>query len=281
MSSVKPSGIVTLLSDYGRVDPYVGMVHGALLDKFRKVVITDLTHDIQARDVAAAALWLAASYPAFPEGTVHVGLVRGSSATPELSDAPVAGVAMLAVEADRHVFLAPDNGLLGVVLSRAKGAEVRKVNLSRLGVPKGRRTFAGRDRFAPVAAELASGRRWLSELGPIVEPVAPSAVRGAEVVDGGIAGTVIIVDGMGNLVTNLRAAVLGRFDRPELKVAGRRIPLLTSYAEAEPGALLGLVNASDQIEIAAREASAHQILGVVPAEVVQIVESEAGAGQIP
>src|SRR5579862_4020840 len=111
----RTSGIVALLTDYGLQDAYVGILKGALLSVHPAARLVDLTHEIPPQDVREAARVLDAAHPYFPDGTVFVAVVDPGVATDR---------AILAVETDRHTFLAPDNGLLGFL--RDRGA-IRRV----------------------------------------------------------------------------------------------------------------------------------------------------------
>src|SRR5687768_11389415 len=119
MPAIKPSGILTLLTDFGLQDPFVGEMKGVILGRFAEARIVDLTHGIEPQDISEGAFWLAASFGAFPEGTVHVAVV----------DPGVGGTRdALVVEAGRHYFVGPDNGLLAGVFGRYRDAEVRRID---------------------------------------------------------------------------------------------------------------------------------------------------------
>ena len=116
----KPSGIITLLTDFGLSDPFVGIMHGVLLSKRRDFTLIDLTHGIEPQNVRQAAFWIASSYREFPEGTVHMVVVDpgvGSKRRP------------LIAEIDGHYFVAPDNGVLSLVVDEAERVDVRYLRL--------------------------------------------------------------------------------------------------------------------------------------------------------
>ncbi|MCA8954230.1 MAG: SAM-dependent chlorinase/fluorinase, partial [Planctomycetes bacterium] len=146
MVYARPAGVVTLLTDFGLRDPYVGVMKGAVLRSNPKAVLVDLGHELPPQDVASGAFALAAAVGRFPSGTVHVAVVD-----------PGVGTArrLLAVAAHEAFWLAPDNGLLSDVLAADPGAEARAVDCERLGLVAESRTFHGRDLFAPIAGWLA------------------------------------------------------------------------------------------------------------------------------
>jgi S-adenosyl-L-methionine hydrolase (adenosine-forming) len=160
-------GIVTLLTDFGSSDPFVGVMTGAILSSFPAARVVDLCHGILPGAVAEAAFWLERCFPWFPPGSVHVAVVDpGVGSERRILGASVSG----------HLFLAPDNGCFGPRLLTASRAEFRSVDLERHGLSAASATFHGRDIFAPIAARLASGALGFAELGPPAEPL-PSRSR--------------------------------------------------------------------------------------------------------
>jgi hypothetical protein len=260
MNEAAPCGVVTLLTDFGVHDPYVGIVKGVLLRESLSLEIVDLSHEVPPQAVSVAAFWIAQAYRFFPAGSVHLCVVDpgvGSARAP------------IAAEALGHYFVAPDNGLLSDVLLEASSARVHRIEADRLGLDVVSRTFHGRDLFAPVAGRLASGQVLLSELGP---PHAASMERRAIPVRdaNGISGTVLFVDHFGNLVTNIPGSLLGgRRDR--VMVGAERLRVLGTYAEANAGECIGLVSSFGTLEIAQRDGSAARALGAGPGAPIRVV----------
>src|SRR5690606_16440176 len=155
-------GVVSLLTDFGLADPYVGIVKGVIAREAPGVTVIDLTHAVPPQDVELAALWLEQAYGWFPSGTVHLCVVDPGVGTAR---------AALAARAGEHWFVAPDNGVLSAVLGRESSSEVRRIDASALRLTVSSRTFHGRDVFAPVAARLASGALRLAEIGPPHAPL--------------------------------------------------------------------------------------------------------------
>jgi S-adenosylmethionine hydrolase len=168
------SGVITLTSDFGLQDPFVGVMKGQILARFHDARIVDLTHEVLAHWPVEAGFWLARAYRYFPQGTVHVAVV----------DPGVGGSRGIAVvEGDGHLFLAPDNGLLGNVVEALTAPRLRQLSdsfIASLGVTRPSATFHGRDIFAPVAAELAAGRAAPDSLGERVDELVPGLARGAD-----------------------------------------------------------------------------------------------------
>jgi len=250
------SGVVTLTTDFGLKDPFVGVMKGQVLARFREARIVDLTHDVLVHWPAEAGFWLSRSFRYFPEGTVHVAVVDpGVGSEREIA----------VVETEGHVFLAPDNGLLAAVVEAAVAAVLRRVGadaLRRLGLGTPSATFHGRDVFAPLAAELASGREQPAALGPPVDELIPGWIEEVLVGPGQVTGTVVTLDHFGNLITNIDGRLLQGIPHPVVRVAGRDLPLCRTYSDARPGEYLALVNSFGVLEIARAESSAAEGLGV-------------------
>jgi S-adenosylmethionine hydrolase len=245
------SGIITLLTDFGLSDPFVGIMKGVILSRFRGASVIDLCHGIPPQSVVDAAFWMERSYAWFAPGTVHVAVVDpgvGSSRQ------------ILAVRAHGHVFLAPDNGLLAASLTGG-AAEVRAVDASRLGLGTPSATFHGRDVFAPIAADLASGALAFADVGALAR--AQPCVLGAPRREAGaVLGAVVTVDRFGNLITNLERATLDGVGARRVTIGGRDVVLRRTYADAAPGELVALINAFDVLELAVRDGSAERQLGL-------------------
>ena len=242
--------IVTLLTDFGWRDGYVGAMKGVLLSRCPDVRLVDLTHEIVPGDVAGAAYVLRQAAPYYPEGSVHLVVVDPGVGSKRRG---------LAARVNGRFFVAPDNGVLtGVLEGQAEVYELRESGLWREDPSP---VFHGRDVFAPVAAHLAAGGA-LSEVGPSVP--ADGLVRASwpkpELVGDEHRGEVVYVDRFGNLVTNL---VLD----PSLPAGGvatvgdRALSLRRTYSDVERGELLALRGSSGLLEIACNLGDASGILG--------------------
>jgi hypothetical protein len=262
----RASGVVTLTTDFGLRDPFVGVMKGQILTRFPDARLVDLTHEILAHWPAEAGFWLARSYQYFPAGTVHVAVVD-----PGVGSAR--GIA--AVQARGHLFLAPDNGLLAPVIESAEHPVLRRLEervLRSLGLGTPSATFHGRDIFAPVAAELASGRLAPAALGAVVGDLVPSWLEEPVVSAGLVQGKVVTIDHFGNLVTNIDAALLKGVPHAAVRVAGHELPLRRTYADVRPGEYLALINSFGVLEIARAERSAAEGLGLARGAPVVVVQ---------
>jgi S-adenosyl-L-methionine hydrolase (adenosine-forming) len=204
--------LITLTTDFGTTDPYVGIMKGVIAGRAPDARVVDVTHGIPAQDVLAGALVLRHAAPYFPPGTVHVVVVDPGVGTARRA---------LCVETAGAVLVGPDNG----VLSLAAGGAVRRiVHLTdrRFFLPDPSATFHGRDVFAPVAAALATGTA-PAALGTEVPDMIRLDVPAPSPGPRGIHGQVLYVDGFGNLVTNVPHDRLpGRHDFASFDVVRRR-----------------------------------------------------------
>ena len=251
-----PSGVITITTDFGHQGPFVGVMKGSILRRFPQARLVDLTHEILVHWPAEAGFWLARTYSYFPPGTVHLAVVD-----------PGVGTArgIVIVSAGGHYFLAPDNGLLAPVVSRAPEAtlvRVTKTQLAAIGVQRPSATFHGRDIFAPLAAELAAGRCRPQDLGEPVTTLVPSWVEDPAVEPRSVSGVVITIDHFGNLITNIDAPLVERFRLPLVHAGNHAFSLLRTYGDTRPGEYLALVNSFGVLEIARAEDSAAEGLGL-------------------
>jgi S-adenosylmethionine hydrolase len=251
-----PSGVVTLTTDFGHKDPFVGVMKGRLVGRFPSVVTIDLTHEVLAHWPAEAGFWLARSFRYFPAGTVHVAVVD-----------PGVGSArdIAAIEAEGHVFLAPDNGLLAAVVEAVETATLRRIEpqvLERIGIGTPSATFHGRDVFAPLAAEIAAGRLAPALLGAEVPELIPGWLEDPAVGPAQVAGSVVTIDHFGNVISNIDVAHLAHLSHPAVRVGGRELPLRRTYSDVRPGEYLALVNSFGVVEVARAERSAAEGLGL-------------------
>jgi S-adenosyl-L-methionine hydrolase (adenosine-forming) len=261
-----PSGIITLTTDLGHKGPFVAMMKGVILKRLPGATIIDVTHEIVEHWPAEAGFWLLRAYRHFPEGTVHLGVVDPSQGT---------SLQVLVIRLDGHLFLAPDNGLLGSVAAQT-GAEVRGARPKDFEHRLGRKpapTFHGRDVLAPLAADLASGALAFEAVGPEVEDFTPSWLEEPELSKSRIQGVVVAVDGFGNLMTNIDVEQLRRLRSPMVSIGGHSLPLRKRYADAKPGDYVALVNSLNVLEVARTESNAAEGLSLSRGAPVAVVES--------
>jgi hypothetical protein len=233
--------IITLLTDFGTADGYVGEMKGVIMSMAPEARVVDISHEIAPQEVESARLAVARYWRRFPEGTVHVVVVD-----PGVGSARAA----LAVRSDGRYLVGPDNGVLSPALL------VAGTRVVALPVPShASATFHGRDVFAPAAALLALGTP-LDRLGhPHDSPIVRRTPEAKRRLDGAVAGEVIAVDRFGNLITNLMAPRGGT-----VEIAGRSIPIVRVYTDVAEGALAALVGSSGLVEVAVRDGSAARLL---------------------
>lgn len=245
---------ITLSTDFGDGGPFVGVMKAVIQAHAPEARIHDLNHRIAPCYPGEAGFWLARCWRYFAPGSVHVAVVDPGVGT---------GRAILATRFEGHFFLAPDNGILPMIVPAGTPLHVLSqewLGCQRWAAPS--RTFHGRDIFAPLAAAMLSGRVVPQDVGPVcVAPVA-AAVAPPVVEPGRITGQVVAIDTWGNLITNIDASLLGGLREARIAVGHRKLPLSDTYGAAPPGALLALINSFDVLEIAWREGNAAAMLGL-------------------
>jgi len=250
--------IITLTTDFGSTDPFVGIMKGVILGINPEVDLVDICHDIRPFDVLEAAYLIGQAYRYFPPRTIHLVLVDpgvGSARRP------------LLVSADRYLFLAPDNGVLSVVYSKEESLYVRHITAGHYFLEPVSNTFHGRDVFAPVAGWL-SRHVESTKFGELVTDYARFALPQPQRVNDKIVKAVVVrVDHFGTLMTNLTPADLPELFRENpapfkmLVGKGEITQLKNAYADGAQGELFAILGSSGYIEIAQNRGSASQALG--------------------
>jgi len=256
----QPSRIVSLLTDFGLDDAYVGEMKGVILARCAAARPVDLCHGVRPQALLQAAWILRHAWRRFPPGSVHVAVVDPGVGSERRC---------LAAEEDGHAFLAPDNGLLGPVLSDA--ARVFELDVERFAAAERGATFHGRDVFAPAAAALAGGLAPEEAGRPIADwrrlTLPPVEARGP----GSLSTEVLFADRFGNLITPLDAGLLaGGAGAWTVAIGEREIALRRTYADAAPGEALALIGSCDSLEIAVRDGDAARELGAGPGTPVEV-----------
>lgn len=268
MSEFKPCGVITITTDFGHQGPFVATMKGRILVRLPQARIIDVTHEVPVYWPAEAGFWLSRSFEYFPPGTVHIAVVDPGVGTNR---------DIVVVEADGHVFLAPDNGLLAPVVGRSKSVHMHRLDVDaarqRLGLGVPSATFHGRDIFAPIAAELAAGTIGIAGLGPRTREIVPAWVDEPTVSAGQVSGVVITIDHFGNLISNIDASLIQGFVRPVVRTGGHSFPLRRTYGDVRPGDYLALINSFGVVEIARAEQSAAEGLGLGRGAPVSVSES--------
>jgi hypothetical protein len=264
--NLEPSGVISLLTDFGLDDHFVGVMKGVMAGIAPQATVIDITHQVCPQNIMAGARSLAQAVPYFPRGTVHVAVVDPGVGTHRRA---------LAAQIGAHFFVAPDNGLLSIVIKHAQeaGQPVRLISLTNpaFWLPRVSTSFHGRDIFAPVGTHLANGLP-LSILGEeINDPVLITPEQPVETSTGWQA-SVVLIDRFGNLSTNLPGSSL-----PEnkegimIKIGDETIHGLShTFGDASPGTLIALVDSTGHLGIAEVNGNAARRLKVDPGAVVII-----------
>ncbi len=253
--------LFTLTSDFGSASSYPAQLKAVLLGAIPDARMVDVTHDVPAFDIVAAALILEAAVPWFPRDAIHVAVVDPGVGT--------ARRGLVVADAEGRRFVGPDNGLFTPFLGR--GARVRALAEHGGVLPPPRTaTFHGRDLFVPAAVYLARGGTPGALGSEISDPVLldwPSAVREGDE----IRGVMLAADPFGNVVTSIRAGDLAGAAVMEVDVSGRKARFARTFGEGERGELLALVGSGGRVELAVREGSAARLLGAGSGMAVRIV----------
>lgn len=268
--------IITLTTDFGLNDHYIGTMKGVILGIVPDAQIVDICHAVQPFDVLDGALTIAQAYNYYPAATVHVVVVDpgvGTERRPILASS------------DRHHFVAPDNGVLSLIYSREERMHVRHITSDHYFLQPVSKTFHGRDIFAPVAAYL-SKRMETDKFGDEITDFVRFNAPKPKAVDGKtLRGVVLKVDRFGNLVTNITpqdAPMLFQLDPLPFKIlVGKReiTEIHTTYAEGTPGEVFGILGSMGYLEIAANRGAAAQLVGTGKGSEVNIIlEGAAAAG---
>ncbi len=251
-----PRPLITLTTDFGESSPYVGQMKGAILSRTPEAAIVDITHGIGPQNIREGALVLADAAPHFPAGTIHIAVIDpGVGTARQVVLAAISGA----------WFIAPNNGLLGLVARREKPSELYAITEPEYWREGGiSATFHGRDVMGPVAAHLARGTPPgafgppLAELAPLDWP--EPRREGAE-----LHGEVLWIDRFGNAITNIEAGLLeshGAAAPPAVESGGKRAAWVATYGEAAAGSLVALLGSSARLELAVVNGSAAGELGL-------------------
>lgn len=260
----RTGGIITLLTDFGTVDSYVGAMKGAVLSINPDATIIDISHQIPPQDIMAGAFVLSHAAPFFPTGTIHIAVVDpgvGEKRKPIL------------IETDRYFFVGPDNGIFSLALQNER---IRwKIHLTNKDYFLGHisPTFHGRDIFSPVAAYLSLG------IEPFLFGKKIKAIKRLEIkkpvrCSGKIIGQIIRIDRFGNLITNIDEGLLKSIfknRRFKVEVCGNIIEkFVPTYSYAKKDEIISLIGSSGFLEIAMREKDISAELGMKRGDKVEV-----------
>lgn len=251
--------VITLTTDFGHTDAFVGTMKGVILSICPSVQIVDICHDLPPQDIVSGALLLSDSYRYFPKQTIHVAVV----------DPGVGSLrATLAVRTERYVFVAPDNGLLDVALRNEKLIRIVQLNNPDYHLQPVSATFHGRDIFAPAAAHIAAGVD-IQRLGDPVDAWKPLSLPCPERKGDALEIHVLRADRFGNAITDL---TLGEFQAwnpsgspvliktEKMEIHGIR----RTFSDASANEPVAYFGSGGRLEIAVNGARAVDLLHLVP-----------------
>ena len=250
--------IITLTTDFGTNDHFVGAMKGVILDIVPDAAIVDISHAVEAFDVLDGAIAISEAYSYFPAGTVHLVVVDpgvGTSRRPIIASS------------DRYHFVAPDNGVLSIVYAKEQPIHVRHITSDLYFRRPVSHTFHGRDVFAPVAAHLAKmvdADKFGDAIEDYVKFAAPKPKPAGE---NKLRAVVLKVDRFGNLITNITPedipALFSGKTEFKLLVGSEEIrEIRSAYAEGAPGEVFGILGSMGYLEIVANRAAAAELTGV-------------------
>jgi S-adenosyl-L-methionine hydrolase (adenosine-forming) len=263
--------IITLLTDFGNRDEYVGLMKGVILSINPSVTIVDITHQIDSQDIVQAAYAIHATYRYFPEGSVHLLVVDPGVGT---------GRPLLAFEMRKQYFVAPDNGVLTLLFKEGAAASLVRLSNSEYYLDTVSPTFHGRDIIAPVGAHISQGVD-LHQLGDEItrtdavylENIYPHVSDTGE-----IDGAVVAVDHFGNLISNIDCQMLGQVEKtaPRNKIriqigSHTIIGIYRTYQNVRPNTALGLIGSRGYLEIAVNKGNAARILNARKGDAVRVI----------
>jgi S-adenosylmethionine hydrolase len=263
--------VITLLTDFGTDDEYVGLMKGVILSINPSATIVDMTHGINRQDIVQAAYAICAGYQYFPAGTVHLIVIDPGVGTQR---------SLLALKLENHFFIAPDNGVLSLLLSERNVSSLNQITNPKFFRDSVSPTFHGRDIIAPVGAHLTNGLD-VSELGPEIDGsnvVFLDRLNAHCTEEGELKGVVVAIDHFGNLITNIKSEQLteclpsGLKSDLRIRLGSNVIEgLVETYASMPAQTVSALIGSRGYLEIAINRDSAARRLNAHTGDEVWVV----------
>lgn len=255
--------IITLLTDFGARDAFVGIMKGVILRLNPAATLIDLSHEVPPQDILAGALILRSAAPFFPPETMHVAVVDPGVGSSRRA---------IVVETSQAILIGPDNGLLSLAAQASEVKQIVQLTDEQYFLPQRSQTFHGRDVFAPIAAHVSLGVP-LESLGKSLPTMERLSLPPVKHIQGGLLGSVIYIDHFGNAITNITKADLRPFSKNTLLVsidAVHTCKIETTYATVEIGDPVALVNSWGMLEIAVRNGSAARRFAIHTGQSIRI-----------
>jgi len=256
---MRANRIITLTSDFGHDDPFVGAMKGVILTINPRANIIDLNHGVVSHDIREAAFTIGMNYRFFPERTVHMVIVDpgvGSRRRPIL------------VVTERHYFIGPDNGVFSSIFKAEKQAfKVIHITADHYFLKAKSSTFQGRDMFAPVASLLTLGND-CRNFGEQITDFVTLDLPMPQLRKGALKGEIIHIDKFGNAMANISQTEitdlinLRRDYTLRVYLKDRSVPLKEYYGEAKGKALHAVINSSEYLEFFVNRANAARLFKI-------------------
>jgi len=254
--AINPS-VITLTTDFGLEDEYVGVMKGVILGINPEVKIIDISHYVNPQDVKWASFLVFYSYKYFSKGTIHVVVVDPGVGSER---------DIICVKANGHIFLCPDNGIITKVVENVNPKGIYLVKNEKYFLSCISDTFHGRDIFAPVAAHLSIGRPF-TNVGPKIKEIKRIKLPGIKKTARSIKGEIMHIDRFGNIVTNIEKNIISEiesnyeFIKVEVAEVNVKIKgIKKSYQEVKVGQLLSVIGSRELLEISKNKGNAAKFL---------------------
>ena len=277
--------LITLTTDFGLDDSFVGIMKGVILNIEPEAHIIDITHNIDPQNIFQASQVLKATYPWYPRKSIHIVVVDPGVGGPALNKLPKEpnlsliaegrgplGKKPIVVQSQFQTFIGPDNGVLTSALDpKSKAYELNNPKYFLKHISN---TFHGRDLFAPVAAWIATGIA-ASKMGPRILKPTRLELPEAKQKNKSIKGEIIYIDRFGNATTNISAELISKTfassDTIEIKIGKNKIDgLVTGYYQINSGQIGAILNSWNQVEVFCRENSAEKKLKLKTGQTVTL-----------
>ncbi|MDE0185514.1 MAG: SAM-dependent chlorinase/fluorinase [Candidatus Poribacteria bacterium] len=262
------SSVITLTTDFGTNDPYIGVMKGVILNINPHIHIVDITHSIPPQNIHDAAFIIDSAYRYFPSGSIHVVVVDPGVGSTRRA---------IACQTETGCFVCPDNGVLSYVLDEDAPYRAVSVDNTEYCLPEISNTFHGRDIFAPIAAHLSRGIP-LGDIGGTVNNLVRLNSSKAQVTKTEIIGRIIWIDSFGNLISNISSEIFESTIAREnfaIRVGNAEINRLNgSYAESQAGECLAIIGSFGQLEISVNQGNAAQRLELKRGDPIVVRKTE-------
>ncbi|MGA8029388.1 MAG: SAM-dependent chlorinase/fluorinase [Bryobacteraceae bacterium] len=265
MAAKRISPIITLTTDFGLADHYVGTMKGVLLSRCPSARLVDISHEVPPFSIYSGAYTIAQAAPYFPPGTVHLVVVDPGVGTERKA---------LLVEAAGQFFIAPDNGVLSMIVASEDSPKAHEIMNRDLWVDSPSSTFHGRDVFAPVAAAIANRSAKPSDVGPRLKQIELLPDLESEQKDRGVwTGRVLSIDRFGNVITNFKASEFGTIATGGFAIRARNHEITVfqrTFGDAPPHLCFAYFGSSGYLELGIKQESAAQFLQVSPGQSIML-----------